>query len=131
VQTPEWSEAAHSDGNRPRHARHDARVEKNAAAGHVADIDQRRSLIASAAPTEPQVTNVTSASTATIAIGDDERIPGGVLVKPAPRVVIEDDGELIHQAIMARQAGQRAGLASPMSDYRTAAAAGMSCSTTS
>jgi hypothetical protein len=53
-----------------------------------------------------------------------------VLVEPAPCLVIEYDGELVHHAIM-RQAGQRAGLASLTNDYRTAATAGMSCSTTS
>jgi hypothetical protein len=53
-----------------------------------------------------------------------------VLVEPAPCLVIEYDGELVHHAIM-RQAGPRTGLASLTNDYRTAATAGMSCSTTS
>jgi hypothetical protein len=55
---------------------------------------------------------VTSASTARVAIGDDERIPVGVLVEPAPCLLIEYDGEFVHHTIMERQAGPRAGLAS-------------------
>ena len=117
MQAPERSNAANRDRDRSSHARHDARVEKDPPAGHFPDIDQRRSLIASAAPTEPQVTNVTSASAARVAIGDDERVPIGVLVEPALCLVVEYDGELIHQAIMARQAGPRAGLASLTNDY--------------
>ena len=53
---------------------------------------------------------MTPASTARVAIGDDQRIPIRVLGEPAPRVVIEDDGELIHHAIIARQADPVAGL---------------------
>jgi len=53
-----------------------------------------------AAPTEPQVTNVTSASTARVAVGDDERVPVGVLLEPAACLVIEYDGELVHPEIM-------------------------------
>ena len=58
----------------------DSRVEKDAPTGHRADIDQLGPFIASPAPTEPQVTNVTSASTARVAIGDDERILVGMLI---------------------------------------------------
>ena len=58
-------------------------------------------LVAAAAPTEPQVTNVTPASTARVAIGDDERVPVGVLIEPAPCLVIECDDELVHHEIMA------------------------------
>ena len=53
---------------------------------------------------------MTSASAARVAVSDDERIPVGVLVEPAPCLVVEDDGEFVHHAIMARQAGPRAGL---------------------
>jgi hypothetical protein len=116
MQAPEWAEAANGDRDRVRHARHDSRIEKDPLAGHFADIDQRGLLIASAAPTEPQVTNVTSASTARVAVGDDERIPVGVLVEPAPCPVVEYDGEFVHGAIMARQAGRRAGLSSLTND---------------
>jgi hypothetical protein len=111
VQTAERSEATKRDRDRPRHARHDSRVEEDSPTRDFADIDQRGLLIASAAPTEPQVTNVTSASTARVAISDDERIPVGVLVEPAACLVIECDGEFVHHTIMERQAGPRAGLA--------------------
>ena len=76
------------------------RVEKDLPAGHVSDIDQLRPFIASPAPTEPKVTNVTSASTARITVGDDERIPSGMLVEPAPRPLVEFDRELVHHEIM-------------------------------
>jgi len=131
MQAAERAGAPDRDRDRVRHARHDSRIEKDAPAGHFADIDQRGLLIASAAPTEPQVTNVTSASAACVAVGDDERIPFRVLVEPAPCPVVEYQSEFVHHAIMARQAGRRAGLASLANDYRTAATAGISCCTTS
>jgi hypothetical protein len=102
VQAAEWSEATNGDWDRSRDARHDSRVEIDSPTAHFADIHQRGLLIASAAPTEPQVTNVTPASTARVAIGDDKRVPVGVLLDPATCLVIEYDGELVHHAIMAR-----------------------------
>ena len=105
MQAPERSEATNGDRDPLRHARHDFWVEQDPPAGHFADIDQSGLLVASAAPTEPQVTNVTSASTAHVAIGNDERIAVGVLVEPAPRLIVEYDGEFVHHAIMTRQAG--------------------------
>jgi len=104
VQAAEGSEAANGDGDPARHASHDARIEKDPPTGQHADFDQRRPIIPSPAPTEPQVTNVTPASAAGVAVGDDEGIPGGVLVEPAPSLVVEDNGELIHHAIIARAA---------------------------
>jgi len=104
VQAPERANAADGDGNPARHAGHDSRIEKDPPTAQRADLDQRRPIIASPAPTEPQVTNVTSASAARVAIGDDERIPGGVVVEPAPSLVVEDNGELFHHAIIARVA---------------------------
>ena len=110
MQAPERSDSTNRDRDPVGHARRDSRVKKDSPAGHRPDIDQARPLIASPAPTEPQVTNVTSASAARVAVSDDERIPVGVLVEPAPCLVVEDDGEFVHHAIMARQAGPRAGL---------------------
>ena len=98
----EWSEATNGDRDLARHAGHDSWVDKDPPAVHCADIDQCRSLIASAAPTEPQVTNVTSASTARIAVGNDERIPIGVLLEPIPCPIVEYDEEFVHHAIMSR-----------------------------
>ena len=104
MQAPERANAADGDGNPARHAGHDSRIEKDPPTGQHADLDQRRPIIPSPAPTEPQVTNVTPASAAGVAVGDDEGIPGGVLVEPAPSLVVEDNGELIHHAIIARAA---------------------------
>jgi hypothetical protein len=53
VQAFERSDPTHGDMDRSRHAGHDARVEQDAPAGHVPDIDKIGLLIASAAPTEP------------------------------------------------------------------------------
>jgi len=53
MQTAERSDATNGHRDGSRHARQDARVEQDPPAGHVADIDQRVLLIASAAPTEP------------------------------------------------------------------------------
>ena len=94
----------------------DSKVKKDSPAGHRPDIDQGGPLIASPAPTEPQVTNVTSASAARVAVSDDERIPVGALVEPAQGLDIEYEGEFVHHAIMAGQAGPRAGLASLTND---------------
>jgi hypothetical protein len=103
VQSLERSETTNGHRDPGRHARHDSRVEENPPAGHGADVDQLGPFIASPAPTEPQVTDVTSASTARIAVSDDERIPVGMLGEPAPRSIVEYDSELVHHEIMALQ----------------------------
>jgi hypothetical protein len=104
VQTAEGSQAANRDRDGARHAGHDPRIEQDPATGHPADLNEPRLVIASPAPTEPQVTNVTPASAAGVAIGDDERVPIGTLAQPAARLLVEDDGEFIHHAIMTRGA---------------------------
>jgi hypothetical protein len=48
---------------------------------------------------------VTSASTARIAVGDDERILVGMLGEPAPCSIVEFDSELVHDEIMALLCG--------------------------
>jgi hypothetical protein len=48
---------------------------------------------------------VTSASTARIAVGDDERILVGMLGEPAPCPIVEYDIELVHDEIMALLCG--------------------------
>ena len=72
METTERLEAPGGHREPSRHVGADSPIEKDPPTGHLADIDQRGSPIASPAPTEPQVTNVTSASTARIAVGDDE-----------------------------------------------------------
>ena len=102
MQAPERSDSTNRDRDPVGHARRDSRVKKDSPAGHRPDIDQARPLIASPAPTEPQVTNVTSTSTARIAVGDDECIPVGMLAEPSPRPIVEFDSELVHHPIMSR-----------------------------
>ena len=97
MQTLKRSEATDGDRDPGRHAMPDSRVEKDSAAGHLSDIDQPGPFTASAAPTEPQVTNVTSASTARVAVGDDERSLIRMLVEPALGSVVEYDGEFVHR----------------------------------
>jgi len=103
VQAPERAEATDRHGDQAGHARHDAWVNQDAPPGHFADLDERR-LVVAPAPTEPQVTNVTPASAACVAVGDDERVAGRLLAQPALGLVVEDDGEFVHHAIMARAA---------------------------
>ena len=105
VQPLERSEATNGDRDLARHAGHDSRVDKDPPAGHRADVDQLGPFIASAAPTEPQVTNVTSASTARVAVSDDERIVVGMIGEPAPCPIVEYDIELVHHEIMALLCG--------------------------
>jgi hypothetical protein len=96
VRALERSETSNRDWDLARHPRHDSRVEKDSAAGHLSDVDQLGPFIASPAPTEPQVTNVTSASTARVAIGDHERVLIGMLIEPALRSIVQYDGEFAH-----------------------------------
>ena len=105
MQAPERSEATDGDWDLARHATHNPRVGKDPPAGHLPNVDQLGLLIPSPAPTEPQVTNVTSASTAGVAVGDDERISGGMLSEPAPCSIVEYDDELLHHEIMALPCG--------------------------
>ena len=99
VQVQSLKRSDTTDGHRDlaRHAMPDPRVETDSPAGHRADIDQLGPFIASPAPTEPQVTDVTSASTARVAVGDDERTLVGMLVEPALRSVVQYDGEFVHR----------------------------------
>ena len=100
MQATEGAEAPDRDRDPLRHARLDFWIEQDPPAGYFANIDERGLLVASAAPTEPQVTNVTAASTAGVAEGDDECIPAGMLIEPLPCPLVEDNGEFVHRAIM-------------------------------
>jgi hypothetical protein len=53
VQSLEGSETTNRDGDLPRHAGPDSRVDEDAPAGHLPDVDQLGPFIASPAPTEP------------------------------------------------------------------------------
>ena len=96
----ERSEATGGDRDSARHPRADSRVEKDPSAGHHADVDQPRRVAALPARTEPEVTNVSSAATAGVAVGDDERITAGMLLQPMPRPIVEHDDEFVHHPIM-------------------------------
>src|SRR3989441_5598438 len=100
VQAAKRPDATNGDRDDMRDARHDSRVEKDTSAGYRPDVDQGRLLIRLSAPTEPQVTNVTSTSAARVAVGDDQRIPVGMLLEPAPCRIVEFDDEVAHPAIM-------------------------------
>jgi hypothetical protein len=94
VQAAEWSEAAHGDGDGSRHAGENPTVEQHPPAANLADVDQPvRVLVLSPTPTEPEVTDVTPASTTDVLIGDDQRIRAGMLGQPAFGLVVEGDSE--------------------------------------
>jgi hypothetical protein len=94
VQAAEWSEAADGDGDGRRHAGENPTVEKDAPAADLADVDQPvRVLVLSPTPTEPEVTDVTPASTTDVLIGDDQRIRARMLGQPALGLVVDDDSE--------------------------------------
>lgn len=94
MQAAERSQSPNGDRNDSRHARHDASIQEQLAVGNLADVDQLvQARIAVAAPTEPEVTNVTPASTSSVLISDDERILTRVLVQPPARLLVEGDVE--------------------------------------
>src|SRR5207245_11215211 len=87
-------------GDDARHASNDTRVEKDPPAAYRTDIDQPGRFIGLPAPTEPKVTDVTAASAARVAVGDDKRLPVWVLLEPAPCGIVQFDDEVVHHAIM-------------------------------
>jgi len=90
VQTPKGSEAADCHRDRGGHPGHDPPVEQDPAAGRLANVDELLGvLIARLAPTEPQVTDVTPASTAGVLIGDHQGILAGMLGQPLLRLLVE------------------------------------------
>jgi len=89
VQPTQWPDAPNSDGNLLGHSKDDAPVQEDPAAARIADVDQGRLLVSSPAPAEPHITNVTSATTPTVFVRDNERILAWVLVQPAAGFVIE------------------------------------------
>ena len=94
MQAAEWSDPADGDGDRVRHPRDNPAVEEDPPAGHLADADQLvRVLILSSTPTEPEVTDVTPASTARVLIRDHHRIRARMLSQPVPCLFVEGDDE--------------------------------------
>ena len=83
VQTAKGSDAADRNGDGGRHARQDSSVEQDSATGHLANLDKLFGLLIShSAPTEPQVTDVTAASTAGVLVGNHQCIRARMLGQP-------------------------------------------------
>ncbi len=80
MQPTQRPDPPNGDTNFLGHARHDPSVEEDTPTAHVADVDQGRPLVSAVAPTEPHITNVTTATTPTIFVRDNERILAWVLV---------------------------------------------------
>jgi hypothetical protein len=94
VQAPEGSDPADRDGDRVGHPRDNPAVEEDPPAADLADVDQLLGvLVLSSTPTEPEVTDVTSASTARVLIGDHHRIRARMLSQPVAGLVVEGDDE--------------------------------------
>ncbi|MEO6797775.1 MAG: hypothetical protein ABI401_08300 [Candidatus Dormibacter sp.] len=92
MQPTAGAEAADGYRDRLRHSRPDAAIQQDTAAGELADILQvRRPALAAPAPTDPEVTDVTPASTASISKGENERIATGVEVEPPASLLIQGD----------------------------------------
>jgi len=94
VQPETRADASDRDRDNPRHSWRDPFVQKYPASRQVTDILQVvRTLISAPAPTEPQVTDVTSTSTSGVGKCHDQGIPTGVEIEPAARLAIHGDGE--------------------------------------
>jgi len=95
VQAAEWPEAANRDRNGGRHARDNPAVDKDPPAARLADVDQLVGvLVIAPTPTEPEVTDVTPASTSMVGVGDHHRVGAGMLGQPVAGLVVEVDPEL-------------------------------------
>lgn len=95
MQPTKRSDATDGDGDGGRHPRDDPAVEEDPPAAERADVDQlARILVLLATPTEPEVTDVTPASTAGVLVRDDHRIAARMLGQPVAGLVVERDQEL-------------------------------------
>ncbi len=88
VQATQRPDASNGDGNLLGHSKDDAPVQEDPAAARVADVDQGRLLVSSPAPAEPHITDVTSATTPTVFVRDNERVLTRMFVQPAAGFVI-------------------------------------------
>jgi len=89
VQSPQAPDAPYGDGNLLGHSEDDALVQEDPTAGHVANVDERRSFVSSLAPTQPHLTNVTTTATPTVLVSDNERILAWMLIQPSAGFLIE------------------------------------------
>jgi len=75
VEAPKRAQAANCDRDPTGHSGHDPAVQQDPAPVYLADSDRPlRFLFSPPAPTEPQVTDVTAASAATILVRDDQAV---------------------------------------------------------
>lgn len=85
VQSAQWPHAPNGDGNLLGHSKDDASVQEDPTPDHVANVDERRPLVPSLTSTEPHITNVAAARTATVIVRDNQRILVRVLIsQPRP-----------------------------------------------
>jgi len=95
VQPTKRSDPTDGDRDGGRHARDDPAVEEDPPAADRADVDQlARVLVLLATPTEPEVTDVTPASTARVLVGDHHRIAARMLGQPVAGLLVEGYQEL-------------------------------------
>ena len=99
MQSPERPESPDRYRDDLRQARHDTPVQEDAAPCHLSNFDELLAIrVAVAAPTEPQVTDVTAASTSRVVVRDDERVVARVLGQPGLRRIVEHDVECPNHA---------------------------------
>jgi hypothetical protein len=94
MEAAEGPDSGDRDRNRCRHPGKNPAVEQDSPAGDLANVDQLTGvLVLSSTPTEPQVTDVTSASTARVLVGQHHRFRARVLGQPALGLVVEVNQE--------------------------------------
>jgi hypothetical protein len=91
--------------NAPRQTGHDPSIEEDLAARHLTNGRVSSSVdILIAAPTEPKVTDVTSASTSAVLVRNHQCILTRMFLQPIPCGVVEDDlEEFSHRAARRRR----------------------------
>jgi hypothetical protein len=95
MEAAEGPDSGDRDRNRCRHAGKNPAVEQHSPAADLAYLDQLTGVVVlSSTPTEPQVTDVTSASTAPVLVGEHHRIRARVLGQPALGLVVDGDQEV-------------------------------------
>jgi hypothetical protein len=99
VQAAKRPNPADGDRDHTRHPRHDPAVKQDAAPTELADVDQVGGLLVPApAPTEPQVTDVTAASTSGVREGEHEGHLAWVLGEPSACLRVDLHDEHLHHA---------------------------------
>lgn len=104
MQPAERPESADRHRNDVRQAGHDPSIEKEPAAGYLANVGESLgSAVLVAAPTEPKVTDVTAASTSSVLVRNDQGIATWMLPQPLTRGIVEVDLERVrHRGVPGR-----------------------------